>query len=91
MVVLYNILMVLLFTVFQNFVLAPFIRTDDPSQGEAIRLAGQMLLFISGYLFADGVNLVFSNALRGAGDTKFTMYAMTFVGIFLLAGPCIVL
>ena len=50
-----------------------------------------MLYFISGYLLIDCINIVVSNALRGAGDTRFNMLAMTGVGIFLFAVPCLIL
>ena len=50
-----------------------------------------MLLFISAYLVFDGVNLTLSNALRGAGDTSFTMWAFAAVGLGLFALPCVIL
>ena len=86
----YTALMVLLFTEFQDLVLAPFIRPDDSGQLEAIRISRCMLYFISGYLLIDSVNIVVSNALRGAGDTRFIMYCMTAVGILVFAIPCLV-
>ncbi len=90
LVTLYNGLMIVLFSCFQHLVLAPFIRPGDAAQLESIAIAGVMLYFISCYLFFDGINLVLSNALRGAGDTRFTMYAMSLAGIFCFATPCIV-
>ncbi len=88
---LYNLLIIILFTVFQDWVMAPFIRQGDAAQAEAIQAARIMLYFICAYLFFDGFNLVFSNALRGAGDTKFTMFTMVICSIFLFGIPCIVL
>ena len=87
----YTLLMVLLFSVFQDLVLAPFIRPGDPTQKEAIEISRYMLLFICGYLLIDSVSICVSNALRGAGDTRFNMYAMSGVGIGLFALPCLVL
>ena len=87
----YTLLMVLLFSVFQDLVLAPFIRPGDAAQIETIQLSRYMLYFISGYLLIDSVNICVSNALRGAGDTRFNMIAMTGVGIFLFAVPCVIL
>ena len=87
----YTFFMVLLFSVFQDVVLYPFMRPGDADQAQSIRIAGQMLYFISGYLLIDGCSIVLSNALRGAGDTRFTMWAMTGVGIGLFALPCLVL
>ena len=87
----YNVLMILLFTVFQDLVLSPFVRPGDPGQAEALRISGLMLYFIACYLLFDGFNLVFSNALRGAGDTQFTMYTMMSVGLLCFALPSVLL
>ena len=90
-VTIYNLLMVLLFTVFQDLVLAPFVRPGDPAQIEVMRTASVMLLFIAGYLFFDGFNITLSSALRGAGDTKFAMFVTSAAGIFLFALPSVIL
>jgi len=88
---LYTFLMILLFTVFQEWVLVPFARPDDPSQAEAMHYARIMLYFISAYLFFDGFNIVLSHSIRGAGDTKFPMWTMTVVGLIGFAVPCLVM
>ncbi len=90
-VMVYTLIMILLFTVFQRMVLAPFVRSGDPEQAEAIRMAGIMLCFISFYLLFDGVNITVSNALRGAGDTRFPMWTITVVGLLGFAAPCLLL
>lgn len=87
----YTLMMVLLFTVFQDIVLAPFARSGDPEQAETLKMAGYMLCFISFYLLFDGVSITVSNALRGAGDTRFPMWAITVVGLFCFAAPCLML
>ncbi len=74
LMIIYMTLMIILFTVFSDFVLAPFQRAGDVSQLEVMRLAKIMLYFIAAYLFGDGLVLVYSNAIRGAGDTKFMMW-----------------
>ena len=74
LMIIYMTLMIILFTVFADFVLAPFQRAGDASQVEVMRLAKIMLYFIATYLFGDGFALVYSNAIRGAGDTKFMMW-----------------
>ena len=56
-----------------------------------IDLAARMLRIVA---FAEpmfGVSIVLAGALRGAGDTRFNMIAMTGVGIFLFAVPCVIL
>ena len=87
----YTLLMVLLFTCGQQIVLAPFVRPGDTGQAEALRYAGIMLYLISAYLFFDGLNITFSNAIRGAGDTRFPMWVMTLSSIFVFALPCVIL
>lgn len=85
----YMSLMIVLFTCFSDIVLAPFERAGDMEQLEVMRLAKIMLYFIAAYLFGDGFALVYSNAIRGAGDTKFMMWL---TGILCWGGfalPCI--
>ena len=91
LVIIYSFLMMMLFSVFQHVVLAPFVRSGDTGQLEALKISGYMLYFISAYLIFDGINVVYSNALRGAGDTKFPMWVMTAVGLLGFALPCLVL
>ena len=88
---LYSLAMVVLYVFCQPLLLGPFTRPGDPEQAEALRLAGQMLYFISIYLIFDGFNLTFSNALRGAGDTRFPMWVMSTVGLLGFALPCLAL
>ena len=88
---LYSLVMSALFIFCQPLMLGPFTRPGDAGQAETLRLASTMLYFISAYLFFDGFNLTFSNALRGAGDTRFPMWVMSTVGIFGFALPCLLL
>ena len=87
----YTLVMSGLFVFCQGLMLAPFTRPGDAEQLEALRIARYMLYFISAYLFCDGFNITFSNALRGAGDTRFPMWVMSTVGVFCFALPCLLL
>ena len=87
----YTLVMCALFVFCQPLMLGPFTRPGDAGQLEALRIAGIMLYFISAYLCFDGVNLTLSNALRGAGDTRFPMWVMSTVGILGFALPCLLL
>lgn len=59
----------------------------ETGQFEAIAaMVPTLLMFVAAYSLADGVNLTFAFALRGAGDTKFVT-AVTFI----LAWPVMVL
>ena len=87
----YTLVMSALFIFCQPLMLGPFTRPGDPAQAETLRIASIMLYFISAYLCFDGVNLTLSNALRGAGDTRFPMWVMSTVGVLGFALPCLLL
>ena len=87
----YALIMSALYIFCQPMMLGPFSRSGDVGQIETLRIASLMLYFLSAYLFFDGFNLVFSSALRGAGDTRFPMWVMSTVGIFGFALPCLLL
>ncbi len=91
LITIYTVIMIGIFTGLQDLVLSPFIRSGDPAQLEAIRLTRIMLLLICSYLLVDGGNIVLSNALRGAGDTRFTMALFGLVGVLGFALPCVAL
>ena len=89
LVLIYSVLMMVLFSGMQEFILSPFVRTGDAGQLETMRIARIMLHFLSAYLLFDGTNIIFSNVLRGAGDTRFTMLVLAAVGIGCFGVPCI--
>lgn len=89
LVLIYSVLMMILFSGMQDLVLSPFVRQGDAGQLETMRIARIMLHFLSAYLLFDGTNIVFSNVLRGAGDTKFTMWTFAIVGIGCFGIPCV--
>ena len=58
---------------------------------EIILTAKIMLKFISCFLLFDGLFIVYSNAIRAAGDTLFSMLAGTSMAILMQAVPAVVL
>ena len=58
---------------------------------EVIDAAKIMLKFISCFLLFDGLFIVYSNAIRAAGDTLFSMLAGTAMALLMQAVPSIVL
>ena len=56
--------------------------------GAVAVLARKMLWFITGYLIFDGFMLVYSNAIKGAGDTRFAMWTGVVLAWMLYALPC---
>ena len=89
LVLIYSVIMMVLFSGFQEFMLAPFVRPGDTGQIETMRISKIMLHFLSAYLLFDGTNITYSNVLRGAGDTSFTMWTLAVVGIVFFAIPCL--
>jgi MATE family multidrug resistance protein len=58
---------------------------------EIIHTAKIMLRFIACFLLFDGLFIVYSNAIRAAGDTLFSMIAGTSMAILMQALPSLVL
>jgi MATE family multidrug resistance protein len=85
----YIICVDLLFIFAPEFVLAPFISTQQTTAEQAIvlELCIKLLHVISAYLLFDALYMVFSGALRGAGDTRFMMRAITLVSFFCFVLP----
>ncbi|MDR3210307.1 MAG: MATE family efflux transporter [Planctomycetota bacterium] len=51
-------------------------------------MAVDFLRFVGAYCLADGVFILYGHAIRGAGDTRFAMYAMAVTGWLFFALPC---
>ena len=67
-----------------DVILAPYVNQKDPAEFKAIRDQVVILLrFVSAYCFFDAMAVVFSNAVRGAGDTKFPMF-LSFLSCWLI-------
>jgi MATE family multidrug resistance protein len=84
----YTLFIFILFTFFQDLILAPFVRPGDVAQVASLVNAKYMLYFIAAYLFFDGFNITLAHAIRGAGDTKFPMWVMGICGGLFFALPC---
>ena len=59
-------------------VLAIFAPADPAATGEFMSLGTKLFMFMGCWLVLDAVDTVVCGALRGAGDTKFVMWWMTF-------------
>jgi MATE family multidrug resistance protein len=62
---------------------------------ELSRLGRNLLYFVAGYSILDASNIVFTSALKGAGDTRFVLLIVLVAAAFVLVGPmyvaCVVL
>ena len=66
----------------------PFTLRADIAQFEAIRpIVEKLLCFVAFYCIFDTGNLIFSAALKGAGDTRFVMFAAVVLNWIVLMIP----
>jgi MATE family multidrug resistance protein len=84
----YMLVVSLLYVLTPGLFLAPFAARSDPAQFAAIGpMAVVLLRFVALYSLFDGMNIIFSGAIKGAGDTKFVMYMVLLVSLFGLTLP----
>jgi len=50
-------------------------------------LVAVLLRFVAIYSLFDTMNIIFASAIKGAGDTRYVMYVITGVSVFVLALP----
>lgn len=75
---------VVVYLVTPDLVLDIYSRDDKATDFEEIRgLVIVLLRFVAAYCFFDGMAVVFSSAVRGAGDTRFPML-VSFVGCWVV-------
>lgn len=79
----------LLFIFAPDLVLAPFLATTSADQAfSSVALQSKILLkILAAYLFFDALYMILSGALRGAGDTKYMMFAITASSLICLIIP----
>ena len=88
LLIVYILMIDLLFIFVPDLILAPFLHSATGAQAAEVRLISLSLLkIISAYLFFDALYMVFSGALRGAGDTRFMMIAITLTAPLTLILP----
>jgi MATE family multidrug resistance protein len=85
----YILLIDLIFIFAPDFVLAPFMASEEGTASQLLVFGyGRSLLkIVAAYLFFDALYMVFSGALRGAGDTRFMMLAIGIVSPVCLVLP----
>jgi len=89
MLLCYIVVVDLIFIFLPEQVLSPFIQTGiSPANQEAIMTIGaQLLMIISAYILLDAMYMVFSGALKGAGDTRFLMICVGCTSLLLFIIP----
>ncbi|MBE6399257.1 MAG: MATE family efflux transporter [Lentisphaerae bacterium] len=81
----YSILMIVVFVCYPELLFQIF----KLPEGEVRSMTRIMLIFTVGYLIFDAANILYSNAVKGAGDTYFVMVAGILLGWLAFAIPCI--
>lgn len=88
LLMLYILVIDLAFLLFPGEVLAPFIQTADSASVAALTdMCRRLLHVIAAYLFLDALYMVFSGALKGAGDTRFLMLSVGISSMLFLVLP----
>lgn len=70
-----------------DFLCSLFPMEDVANLEEVRRLTRIMLLFIAGFLLFDGMFILYNSAIKGAGDTKFSMWMGVILAWALFAIP----
>lgn len=84
---LYMGIIALLFLTVPNIFLSPFLAKASPEALPLLYpLSRTLLKFVGFYSFFDVVAVVFSAALRGAGDTRFIMWAISILSLSIFIG-----
>ncbi len=85
----YMVCMCLLFEVFPEFLVDIFAPKGHMNP-ETATMAVHFLRYAGIFCIADGFFILYGNAIRGAGDTKFSMWAMGIMAWCFFAIPCLI-
>ncbi|MCC8189269.1 MAG: MATE family efflux transporter [Planctomycetes bacterium] len=80
--------MCILFEVYPQ-VLVSLFAPGESMTPETRAMAVNFVRFAGGFAISDGFFILYGNAIRGAGDTRFSMLVMGLCGWFLFALPCV--
>ena len=84
----YIVSMCLLYVFASGIFIAPFALNADPASFSAIQdLVRVLLWFVAVYSLFDTLNIIFSSAVKGAGDTRFVMKIVVVESSFVLIIP----
>ncbi len=85
----YMLCMCILFEVHPEFLVAIFAPPGHMNPATA-EMGVHFVRFAGMFCIADGFFILYGNAIRGAGDTKFSMLVMAVMGWFFFAIPCMI-
>ncbi|HET6452076.1 MAG TPA: MATE family efflux transporter [Spirochaetia bacterium] len=85
---LYMVTVAVLFFLVPRLFIFPFAAASDPREFAAISdLAAVLLRFVAVYTLFDAGNIIFSSAIKGAGDTRFVMWMILCLSLGIMVLP----
>jgi MATE family multidrug resistance protein len=86
--ILYLGIIALLYAFAPDIFIAPYAARANPADFNSIgELTRVLLKFVALYCIFDGMNIIFSSAIKGAGDTRFVMIVIVISSIGVLIVP----
>lgn len=80
--------MAFLYLVIPRIFLAPFLTNENAAEVEpVIEISVVLLRFVAVFSVFDGIYIVFSAAVKGAGDTRFVMWVTMIVSMTVMVLP----
>ncbi len=74
----YTLLLDILFLVSPEWIVSAFIHSSDSGQYEEIsQMASKLLGLVAAYILLDAFYMIFAAVLKGAGDTRFLLWAIS--------------
>ena len=84
----YMTILAMLYLLIPNLFIYPFSAKADPIEFESIKSTALVSLrFIALWSIFDSLAIIFSSALKGAGDTAFIMLTICLTGLMVLIAP----
>ena len=81
----YTLVIAASYLLFPDMYIRLFAAGADPAEFESVfGESMQLLRFVALYAVFDSANILFSAAVKGAGDTRFVMFSMIFISVLAL-------
>jgi MATE family multidrug resistance protein len=88
MTFLYMVSIAAAYVLVPDIFVAPFAAQANPQRmAEIYGLAVILLRFVAVYSVFDTMNIIFASAIKGAGDTRFVMFMILILSVFVLVLP----
>ena len=78
------------FFIFREPLIRVFLLADEPNAAEVVSLGAKILILAAAFQLFDGMGIVSSSALKGAGDTRFPMLTTIVLGLLVFVPLCFI-